>query len=107
MTVPAGSQGINCEARWYKGENPLARTWPCEGVQDGHWAMQVLAGKTGPSNSVSDFKLRFIHGVEPGSIYGNTRIEAEAFFVSQENLNGRCSSGGVCSYSLKPDGELP
>lgn len=99
LTIPAGSQGIDCEARWYRGESPQGRTWPCNSIADGHWALQVLPGTSGSSSSVSDFKLRFIHAVEPGSSYANTRYEAEASF-SAEILSGRCSSSGWCNYFL-------
>ncbi|KAH6618754.1 cell death in tomato 1 [Boeremia exigua] len=97
LTVPGDSQGINCEARWYRGESPLDRTWPCDPAPNGHWALQVV------SSGVYDFKLRFIHAVEPGLSWPNTRYEAEASFKSGENLIGRCLSSGSCSYSLGAD----
>ena len=106
LTIPAGNQGIDCEARWYRGESPQGRTWPCNSIADGHWAMQVLPGTTDSTSSESVFKLRFIHAVEPGLGYANTRYEAEASF-SAENLVGRCSSSGWCNYALSSAGERP
>ncbi|KAF2622640.1 hypothetical protein BU25DRAFT_425580 [Macroventuria anomochaeta] len=102
-TVPAGLQGINCEARWYRGESPVGRTWPCNSVEQGHFALQVFPG-TGASAYVNDFELKFIHGVEPEAPISNIfeRFEANGSFNSADNLNGRCSSGGNCNYSLKP-----
>ncbi|XPS72132.1 hypothetical protein M3J09_004302 [Ascochyta lentis] len=102
--VPAGLQGINCEARWYRRESPEGRTWPCGSVEQGHFAMQVLPG-TGGSAGVSSFKLKFIHGVEPGlpisSVFAS--VEAIGSFESPVDLNGRCLSSGWCNYSLKPE----
>lgn len=106
LTIPAGSQGIECEARSYRGESPHGRTWPCNSIADGHWAMQVLPGTPDSTSSESVFKLRFIHAVEPGLGYANTRYEAEASF-SAENLVGRCSSSGWCNYALSSAGERP
>ncbi|OSS50381.1 hypothetical protein B5807_04810 [Epicoccum nigrum] len=103
LTIPAGSQGINCEARWYRGESSHGRTWPCDYTENGHWALQVLPGTSDSdsdsASSVSVFKLRFIHAVEPGAPYANTRYEAEASF-SAENIVGRCAPSGWCNYAL-------
>ena len=110
LTVPAGSQGINCEARWYRGESSHGRTWPCDYTENGHWALQVLPGTSDSdsdsASSVSVFKLRFIHAVEPGAPYANTRYEAEASF-SAENIVGRCAPSGWCNYALSSAGEYP
>lgn len=100
LTIPAGSQGIGCEARWYRGESPEGRTWPCNAAENGHWALQVLPGTSGSASSTSDFKLRFVHAVEPGTPYDNTRYEAEASFKTGDNLSGRCLSSGGCNYGL-------
>lgn len=107
MTIPGGSQGIDCEARWYRGESPLGRTWPCNSIENGHWAMQLLPGTSGSSVSESDFTLRLIHAVEPGLSYANTRYEAEASFRSGDNLGGRCLSSGGCNWGLSSDCKYP
>ncbi|KAF1929211.1 uncharacterized protein M421DRAFT_91715 [Didymella exigua CBS 183.55] len=103
-TVPAGLQGVNCEARWFRQESPEDRTWPCEYSEQGYFAIQIFPG-TGATARVNDFKLRLIHGVEPGAPISNIfeRYDANGSFKSLDNLNGRCSSGGVCNYSLKPE----
>ena len=106
LTIPAGSQGIACEARWYRGESAYGRTWPCNDIADGHWALQVLPGTPDSTSSVSVFKLRFIHAVEPGLSFANTRYEAEASFAA-ENLVGRCTPSGWCNYALSSAGECP
>ena len=62
--------------------------------------MQVLPGTYSSDASVSDFKLRFIHAVEPGTPFENTRYEAEAPFRSGDNMGGRCASSGWCGYAL-------
>ncbi|KAJ8109663.1 hypothetical protein OPT61_g7296 [Boeremia exigua] len=93
LTIPAGSQGVNCVARWYKGESPEGRTWPCDPAEYGHWALQVGSGGL----------LKFIHAVEPGSSWPNTRYEAEASFVPGENMIGRCLSSGSCTYALSAE----
>ncbi|KAJ4989286.1 hypothetical protein SVAN01_05191 [Stagonosporopsis vannaccii] len=98
LTIPGGSQGINCEARWYRGESPEGRTWPCDSAEYGHWALQVL------SSGSSDLRLRFIHAVEPGLSWPNTRYEAEASFSYGEGgLIGRCLSSGSCTFVLGAD----
>ncbi|KAF3048192.1 hypothetical protein E8E12_011158 [Didymella heteroderae] len=101
-TVPGGSQGLNCVARWYRGESPQGRTWPCDSIADGHWALQVLPGSSGDTTytAISDYKLKFIHAVEPGMSFENERYEAEVSLQTGVNLIGRCSSGGVCNYVL-------
>lgn len=101
-TVPAGLQGINCEARWYRGESPEGRTWPCDSVEQGHFALQVFPG-TGNLAGVNDFKLKFIHGVEPEAPIFNIfeRYEGSGSFKAPDDLSGRCSSSGWCNYSLR------
>lgn len=104
-TVPGGLRGINCKAEWYRGESPEGRTWPCDPVSQGHFALQVLPGAKGPAD-VQDFKLKLIHGVEPGSSFSKVldRVEAEAGpFTYGNNLGGGkqgpCLKSGWCSYS--------
>jgi hypothetical protein len=100
-TVPGGLQGIHCEAKWYRGESPEGRTWPCDRVLHGHFALQVLPG-TSASADVKDFKLKLIHGVEPGLSFSKVfdRVEAEVGpFTYDDNLKGSCLKSGYCSYS--------
>ncbi|CAN9332683.1 unnamed protein product [Alternaria alternata] len=60
VTVPAGSQGLNCKAQWYtKGESPLDRTWPCDATSKGYWVMNVLEGSSG--FATGNFNLKFTH----------------------------------------------
>lgn len=99
-TVPGGLQGINCEAKWYRGESPEGRTWPCDPVPQGHFALQVLPG-TSASADVQNFKLKLIHGVEPGSSFSKVldRVEAEVGpFIYGDNVKGTCLKSGWCSY---------
>lgn len=105
-TVPAGLQGINCEARWYRGESPEGRTWPCNSVEQGHFALQVLPG-TGASAGVSDFKLVFIHQLEAPPLSVFKRYQATSSFKAGDNLNTGCSASGWCSYRLEPAREYP
>lgn len=100
-TVPGGLQGVHCEAKWYRGESPEGRTWPCDRVPQGHFALQVLPG-TSASADVRDFKLKLIHGVEPGLAFSKVldRVEAEVGpFTYGDNLKGSCLKSGWCSYS--------
>ncbi|KAH6870801.1 cell death in tomato 1 [Alternaria rosae] len=102
VTAPAGSQGLNCKAQWYtKGENPLDRTWPCDGTSDGYWLMNVLEGSDGFGSR--DFTLKFTHVADvkyQGAQYKAT-YEAEGYFTVGQNLAGSCGGSGVCSFSLK------
>lgn len=107
-TVPAGIKGLNCEAKWYIGEFTEGRTWPCDRAEKGHWAIQVYAG-TDPNGFLgSDFKLRFIHVVEPGLSIASFRgkIEGEGLFTSGVNgtINFACSPSGGCVANLKSQG---
>lgn len=100
-SVPGGLQGIHCEAKWFRGESPEGRTWPCDAVSQGHFALQILPGTSGPAD-VRDFKLKLIHGVEPGSGYSKDpiRIVAEVGpFTYGDNLSGSCLKSGWCGYS--------
>lgn len=105
-TVPAGIQGINCLAQWYPGEYSEGRTFPCDRAAKGHWAIQVYAGTQGEFWG-SDFKLRFIHVVEPGQlIYSfRGRIEGEASFKAGVNgtTSYSCSASGSCGAGLKSE----
>ena len=108
--VPAGIQGINCLAQWYTGEYYEGRTYPCDRAEKGHWAIQTLAGSTGVFSG-SDFKLRFIHVVEPGQLIQEFRgkIEGEASFKAGADgtLSYSCSSSGSCGSSLKKERKFP
>ncbi|KNG50173.1 cell death in tomato 1 [Stemphylium lycopersici] len=103
-TVPAGSQGLNCVARWYTGgDSPVGRTWPCDSVSDGYWLMTVLEGT---DNYISEnFSLRFTHvavGPYMDSAYRKS-FEAEGHFEVGQNLRGLCGGSGACSWSLKEE----
>lgn len=106
--VPAGIQGVNCLAQWYPGEYAEGRTYPCDRAEKGHWAIQTLAGSEGVFAG-GDFKLKFIHVVEPGQLIQEFRgkIEAEASFKRgvDGNLAYSCSSSGSCGSSLKKEGK--
>lgn len=107
-TVPAGIQGINCLAQWYSFGNEYTegRTFPCDRAEKGHWAIQVYAGTQGEFWG-SDFKLKFIHVVEPGQMISSFRgrIEGEAIFKA--GINGTtsysCSASGSCGAGLKAE----
>jgi hypothetical protein len=76
-------------------------TWPCDTVPQGHFALQVLPG-TSASADVDDFKLKLIHGVEPGEEYSKVphRVEAEVGpFTEGDNLKIFCLKSGWCSYT--------
>lgn len=104
LTVPGGSQGLNCEARWYRGESPQGRSWPCDPVETGHWTLQVLPATPGSQFvSVSNFKLKFTHVIEPRAPYKKESFEAEASLDSGRNMIGRCLSSGSCTYVLGAD----
>lgn len=107
-TVPAGIKGINCEAKWYSGEFIEGRTWPCDRAEKGHWAVRVYAGSD-PSGQFygSDFKLKFIHVVEPGPMISSFRakIEGEGLFKGGPNgtTSFSCAASGGCGASLKAE----
>ncbi|KAG9185469.1 hypothetical protein G6011_08013 [Alternaria panax] len=104
VTVPAGSQGLNCIAKWYtRGESPLDRTWPCDATPKGYWVMNVLAGSG--SFAAGNFNLKFTHVADVlylGQQY-TASFEAEGHFAVGENLAGSCGSSGVCTWSLKDE----
>ncbi|EAT77054.1 hypothetical protein HBI56_200380 [Parastagonospora nodorum] len=101
VIVPAGSQGINCEAKYFKGETPLGRTWPCDAITGGYWTMQVLAGSSGQYSS-GDFNLKFRH--VPDVLYRGAQytatFEATGHFAIGDNLKGTCGGSGVCNWGL-------
>ncbi|KAF1851723.1 cell death in tomato 1 [Cucurbitaria berberidis CBS 394.84] len=101
VIVPGGSQGINCEAKWFtKGESPLGRTWPCDAVSNGYWTLTVLAGSQG--FSPTDFKLRFTHVADvlyQGAEYTGS-FKAVGSFKVGDNLSGTCGGSGVCVWGL-------
>ncbi|KAF3008614.1 hypothetical protein E8E13_008051 [Curvularia kusanoi] len=86
-TVPAGIQGLNCLAQWYPNEYSEGRSYPCDRAEKGHWVMQTLAGDGG-SFSGSDFKLRFIHVVEPGQLISSFRGRIEGEALLKAGING-------------------
>jgi hypothetical protein len=92
----------NCVAKYFiKGENPLARTWPCDATTSGYWTMQVLAGSSGQYSS-EDFNLKFTHVADvlyQGSEYTAT-YEATGHFAVGDNLAGTCGGSGVCNWGL-------
>lgn len=71
--------------------------------------MQPYAGEAGDF-SVSDFKLKFIHVVEPGLLVApfRARIEGEAAFRGGPNgtTSSGCFSTGDCNAVLKPEGKF-
>ncbi|RYN76785.1 hypothetical protein AA0120_g11659 [Alternaria tenuissima] len=102
VTVPAGSQGLDCKAQWYtKGESPLDRTWPCDATSNGYWIMNVLAGSSG--FATGDFNLKFTHVAD--LVYRGEQFtesfEAEGHFAVGENLSGSCGGSGICTWGLK------
>ncbi|KAJ8113652.1 hypothetical protein OPT61_g4263 [Boeremia exigua] len=108
-SVPGGLQGINCEAKWYRDESPEGRTWPCDPVSQGHFAIQILPGANGPAD-VKDFKLKLIHGVEPGTSFSKVldRVEAEVgpftypdTLGGSDPMRGPCLKSGWCSYVVR------
>ncbi|KAF2829843.1 hypothetical protein CC86DRAFT_464343 [Ophiobolus disseminans] len=105
VIVPAGSQGINCVAKYFSkgGETPLGRTWPCDPVEDGYWTMKVLAGSSG-SYSSTNFNLKFTHVADlvyQGSQY-TASFEGEGHFEVGNQLAGTCGGSGVCGWGLAP-----
>ncbi|KAF2036374.1 cell death in tomato 1 [Setomelanomma holmii] len=105
VVVPAGSQGVNCVAKYFsKGENPIGRTWPCDPTSQGYWTMQVLPGSSG-SYSSTDFKLKFTHVADVlylGSEYTASFV-AEGGFEVGDNMSGTCGSSGRCAWGLKQE----
>ncbi len=107
-TVPAGIKGLNCRATWYPGEYTEGRSYPCDPTEKGHWAMKVYSSTSGDFDG-SDFKLKFIHVVEPGQLQApfRGRAEGEAMFKSGANgtITYGCFSDGACNSALKPEGK--
>lgn len=72
--------------------------------------MQVYAGTQGQFLG-SDFKLKFIHVVEPGQLIASFRgrIEGEASFKAGVNgtTSYSCSASGSCGAGLKSERESP
>lgn len=105
-TVPAGISGLNCLAQWYPNEYAEGRSYPCDPATKGHWVMQTLAGDEG-TFAGSDFKLRFIHVVEPGQLIQEFRgkVEGEALFKAGIDGTTRysCSASGTCGASLRDE----
>ncbi|KAL6710807.1 hypothetical protein ACN47E_007864 [Coniothyrium glycines] len=104
VIVPAGSKATNCKAQWFRGENPLGRTWPCDAVSDGYWVMNVLAGEDG-TFSTTNFNLKFTHKADLinfGSEY-NATFEATGNFGVGKNMGGSCGASGVCGWGLKEE----
>lgn len=123
-TVPAGGQGLvclssvsssfffrdhalmirqNCEAKWFSGESPLGRTWPCDPTGDGYWVMNVLEGSS--AFTTSDFNVKFtrkINLLNMGQQF-QAQYEATANFGLGKNLGIICGASGVCSYYMKED----
>ncbi|KAH7359876.1 cell death in tomato 1 [Pyrenochaeta sp. MPI-SDFR-AT-0127] len=102
VIVPGGSKGINCQAKWFRGENPLGRTWSCDPVEGGYWTLTVLEGSNG--FSTTDFKLKFAHVADvlyQGSRYTATYI-AESNFKVGDQLAGQCGGSGACGWGLAP-----
>ncbi|OAK98442.1 hypothetical protein IQ06DRAFT_295765 [Phaeosphaeriaceae sp. SRC1lsM3a] len=101
ITVPAGSEGANCYAQYFKGESPLGRTWPCDPTSDGYWTMTVLPGSDGNFSSV-DFALKFMHVAVKryrGEAF-SASFEAIGNFKRGDNLGGLCGGSGACSWGL-------
>lgn len=106
---------MNCEAKWYVGEHPSesaeGRTWPCDPAEKGHWAIRVYAGDDSDGFNPSNFKLKFIHVVEPGPLIGSFRgrIEGEGLFKAGTNgtTHGSCGGSGQCSWVLNEEGKSP
>jgi hypothetical protein len=98
-SVPGGLQGVNCEIKWFRDESPEGRTWPCDAVSQGYFGLQFLPGTTGAVD-LQDFKLKFIHGVEPGSGYSKDPIKVEAEVAFQlPSKPTSCLKSGWCSWS--------
>lgn len=105
VTVPSGSQGLNCQAEWLI-ESPLGRAWPCESpsYEDGYWYMRVLEGDGGEFSS-TNFKLEFTHVINKlvtGQQFTAT-IRGEQLFKVGTNMAGSCGGSGVCGWALKPE----
>jgi hypothetical protein len=105
-TVPAGISGLNCLAQWYPNEYAEGRSYPCDPATKGHWVMQTLAGDEGLFSG-SNFKLRFIHVVEPGQLIQEFRGRVEGEAVFKAGINGTtrysCSASGSCGASLRDE----
>ncbi|OSS50380.1 hypothetical protein B5807_04811 [Epicoccum nigrum] len=103
-TVPAGISGLNCLAQWYPNEYAEGRSYPCDQAEKGHWVMQTLAGDEG-SFFGSNFRLRFIHVVEPGQLIQEfrARVEGEALFKAgiDGTTSYSCAGSGSCGASLR------
>ncbi|KAH7398856.1 hypothetical protein DE146DRAFT_736318 [Phaeosphaeria sp. MPI-PUGE-AT-0046c] len=102
IIVPAGSQGANCIAQYFRTESPLGRTWPCDITSDGYWTMTVLAGPDG-NFSARNFALKFTHVAD--KLYRGARFtasyEAIGNFKIGDNLAGLCGGGGACNWALQ------
>ncbi|KAH8708641.1 hypothetical protein GQ44DRAFT_690748 [Phaeosphaeriaceae sp. PMI808] len=104
VIAPAGSQGLNCQAKYLSGESPLGRSWPCDPTEKGYWTMQVLNGPNGQYSS-TNFNLKFKHVADvlyQGGRY-TASYQAEGHFEVGDNMQGTCGGSGVCSWGLKAD----
>jgi hypothetical protein len=100
----ADTPSQNCVAKYFKGETPLGRTWPCDATTSGYWTMQVLAGSDGKYSS-ENFNLTFTHVASVlyhGSPY-TASYQAEGHFQVGDNLKGTCGGSGVCNWGLADD----
>ncbi|EUC43212.1 hypothetical protein COCMIDRAFT_7318 [Bipolaris oryzae ATCC 44560] len=100
MIVPAGSKGVNCEAKWYiNGDSPIGRAWPCDATSNGYWFMHVYEGTNGFSSSNFDLKFtRVAEKIHLDTQYKAT-FEAKGHFDSRGGLGGVCSAG-ECNWGL-------
>ncbi|KAH9875035.1 hypothetical protein J1614_004523, partial [Plenodomus biglobosus] len=104
ITVPAGSQGLNCHAQYFTRpvEPPLDHTYPCNPVSDGYWTMRVLPSSSSSGFSSTDFRLKFTHVADiayQGAQY-TAAFEAEGGFRVGQELSGQCGGSGVCGWGL-------
>ena len=103
VTVPAGGQALNCQAKWLTGTSPTGHSWPCDPTGQGYWVLELLPGTSGFSTTNFDVKLtRVADRLYQGSQFKKT-YQGQGHFEVGDNLAGTCGGSGVCSWGLKAD----
>lgn len=46
VTVPAGNNATNCQAKWYTYTKPFHHIWPCDATDNGYWLLELPGTET-------------------------------------------------------------
>jgi hypothetical protein len=104
VTVPAGAQAINCQAKWLPGETPFDRSWPCDSSfnADGWWTLKIKRTNDFSTTKFDAVFTRVAEVLYQGSAYKKVYEGSDHFEVGS-NLSGVCGGSGVCSWGLKAE----